>query len=204
MKTAQLLARTNPAALDHWMITASGRQVWPAYLSPGDVVIDDIAEHLSKLCRFCGATRVPYSVAQHSVLALTIARSLTPDLYLSTARSVLLHDAPEAYLGDLISPVKAACRDYRVLEDVVAGVITARFKLNTEAGARDMVHRCDLIALATERRDLIASGPNWPVLAGVEPWPERIEPLSHTAARELFMAAWSDVADVAGGRRRLR
>ncbi len=72
---------------------------------PEDICIEDIAHHLSLICRFNGACRVHYSVAQHSVLvAEMVPQGAIPQ--------ALLHDAGEAYYGDITSPFK------RVLEEI--------------------------------------------------------------------------------------
>lgn len=70
---------------------------------PEDICIEDIAHHLSLICRFNGACRVHYSVAQHSVYVSEIV---------SVKAQALLHDAGEAYYGDITSPFK------QVLEEI--------------------------------------------------------------------------------------
>jgi hypothetical protein len=84
---------------DPWMLTASGRRVTPLAMTADQVHWSDIAEALSKINRFNGCTSVPYTVAQHSVM---VARLLPPEIRIHG----LLHDAHEAYLGDITRPVK--------------------------------------------------------------------------------------------------
>lgn len=64
--------------------------------------IQDIASSLSKICRFNGHTSAFYSVAEHSVIASLITQDRDPQIRLSA----LLHDAAEAFLGDIVKPIK--------------------------------------------------------------------------------------------------
>lgn len=86
--------------------TFTGRYVDPLRLRGGDICIEDIAHHLSNLCRYTGACPRFYSVAQHSFLvAHRLAAEGAP---LELQMAGLLHDAAEAYFNDLASPVKHA------------------------------------------------------------------------------------------------
>ena len=78
-----------------WFLTYTGRQFWPLDPRPEDICIRDIAHHLSLCCRFNGACRVHYSVAQHSVM---VANILPAPLRFWG----LMHDATEAYVGDMV------------------------------------------------------------------------------------------------------
>lgn len=80
--------------------TFTGRRVNPLDLRPEDICIEDIAHHLACCNRFAGACRVPISVAQHSVYAAQLCWD-TPH-----ALQALLHDAAEAYLGDVTKWLK--------------------------------------------------------------------------------------------------
>jgi phage pi2 protein 07 len=83
---------------------------------PEQVCIEDIAHALSNICRFTGHTPNHYSVAEHSIL---VSYYVEPQNRLLA----LLHDASEAYLGDVASPLKQLLPEYKKLEEKVANVI---------------------------------------------------------------------------------
>lgn len=84
--------------------TFTGRYVNPLQLRPEDIDIRDIAHHLSLICRYTGACPEHYSVAQHSVY---VAEAMLVRYGVADAGLAgLLHDAEEAYLNDIASPVK--------------------------------------------------------------------------------------------------
>ncbi len=89
---------------------------------PDSIYIDDIAHALSLVNRYAGHTPYPYSVAQHCVLA---SRMAPPGLKLHA----LLHDAQEAYIGDVPTPLKMLLPEYRVIEDRLEAVIRKKFGL---------------------------------------------------------------------------
>lgn len=82
----------------------TGSQVDPMNVDPSQVHLQDVAHHLSMLCRFSGGARTFYSVAEHSVLVSRILRHRKA----STAEQMLglLHDAPEYVLQDINTPLK--------------------------------------------------------------------------------------------------
>lgn len=85
-----------------WIVTHSGVAFTPLDPKAKDVRIRDIAHHLARICRFTGATSCFYSVAQHSCL---VSRLVPQEGLLPLAG--LLHDAAEAYLWDIASPLKS-------------------------------------------------------------------------------------------------
>lgn len=149
-------------------------------LKPGTwmIEIEDIAHALSHVCRFAGHTRAFYSVAQHSVMV----SCLVPKEH---ALAGLLHDAAEAYIGDLTSPLKGLLPAFREIEDNIQTCITKRFGLQ---GLPESVKQADLVMLATERRDLlIDQAEPWPMLEGVQPLKARIKPFSPNRALHAFL-----------------
>jgi len=88
-----------------WILTATGRRLDLTGSTADDIHPQDIAQGLSRACRFAGQTTAFYSVAQHSVLA---SYHVPPE----DALHALLHDAAEAYLGDLTGPLKRLLASY--------------------------------------------------------------------------------------------
>ncbi|HNP24648.1 MAG TPA: hypothetical protein PKM63_21755 [Panacibacter sp.] len=108
--------------------------------------ITDIAAALSKICRFGGQITEFYSVAQHSVYVCALAPSFCK-------LEALLHDAPEAYIGDVISPLKHILKlVYKPIEERFEQAIERRFGLSTEY--KDFIKRADMFALQVEHRAL--------------------------------------------------
>lgn len=92
-------------------------------LDPDSICIEDIAHGLSRVARFGGQTDAFYTVAQHSCLVM----EMVPDCLRLQA---LLHDASEAYIGDMPSPFKMLMPDYKVLEDNLMKVIAHKFEFD--------------------------------------------------------------------------
>lgn len=86
----------------HLMRTASGLRVDPLDLQPADVSIDDIARALSRQCRYNGHVAGFISVARHSIWVAEHLEQHGPHMQLVG----LLHDGAEAYLGDMVRPLK--------------------------------------------------------------------------------------------------
>lgn len=132
--------------------TYSGRLVDVLNPKPGDIAPEDIVHALAFTCRFNGHSREFYSVAQHSMLVAEICGHSWG----------LLHDAAEAYLGDIIRPLKvglslstAHCVErWQSVEDRLLDVIANRFRVKGFPD-EDRLEEADNQALATEIRDLI-------------------------------------------------
>src|SRR5215469_9807067 len=115
-----------------WQRMLSGRRLDLLDPSALDVEIEDIAHGLARVARWNGQTSGAhiFSVAQHSLLVEALARQKTPRLDASRRLAVLLHDAPEYVIGDMISPFKAVIGDaYRGVEQRLLAAIHRRFGL---------------------------------------------------------------------------
>jgi len=110
--------------------------------------IDWIALSLSRLNRFNGYTKYPYSVAQHSVYCALQIDNGDPEL----ALAALLHDAAEAFVGDVTRPLKQLCPDYLNIEDRVQRAIYRYYELPERMP--DAVKEVDVGMLVTEMRQL--------------------------------------------------
>lgn len=163
-----------------WMQTYSGIAFRATEPSEKDINIKDIAHSLACSVRFNGHTNVPYSIAQHSVHVA----SLVPKEHKLTA---LLHDATEAYVGDVVRPIKRQLPQFKEYEDKVWKAIANVFNLPYELPK--CVIEADCIALVTERRDLMGTPPEaWdPYLEQFEPDLKQIEPLDWKESKRLFL-----------------
>ena len=116
-----------------WQRMLSGRRLDLLDPSPLDVEIADIAHGLARVARWNGQTIGAhiFSVAQHTLLVDAIARRRTPnDIDRRLRLAVLLHDAPEYVIGDMISPFKAVLDGhYKAVEKRLLGAIHIRFGL---------------------------------------------------------------------------
>lgn len=115
-----------------WQRMLSGRRLDLLDPSPLDIEIEDIAHGLARVARWNGQTQGShaFSVAQHSVLVEAIGRQLSPGLGPGEQLAILLHDAAEYVIGDMISPFKAALgMDYKTFEARLQSAIHLRFGL---------------------------------------------------------------------------
>jgi hypothetical protein len=148
---------------------------------PEDIDIKDIAHSLSQLCRFTGHCEPFYSVAQHSVL-------VSEEVPREHKLAGLLHDAVEAYIGDIASPLKWELGPrVHELEDGIARVIFAKYGVPWPMHA--CIKRADLGLLATEGRDLMPNGLD---LSGIPDMPPpisdlHIRPWVPEVARMVFL-----------------
>lgn len=143
--------------------TVTGKSLDLLDPQPDQIEIEDIAHHLAQLNRYNGGCPFPFSVAQHSLL---VAKVLPPHLRLYG----LLHDAAEAYLGDLVSPAKripALGAVFKPLELRVQRAIFARFGLDPDVDYAPIKAADDVIQ-AVEMARLN----RWPDLVELDQLPE--------------------------------
>lgn len=107
--------------------TLSGNYVNLLEPDPNTILLDDISWGLSHIGRYGGHTRSFYPVSEHSIYVAAMLHRLYGDNLLSLGG--LLHDSPEAYLGDVVLPLKEHLGDYGVIENNFARVIEQRFHL---------------------------------------------------------------------------
>jgi 5'-deoxynucleotidase YfbR-like HD superfamily hydrolase len=175
---------TNIAAVP-LMCTYSGKRFNPINPNIDDISIIDIAHSLSNVCRYGGQCKEFYCVAQHSVVCAWEAPY-------PIKKKLLLHDASEGYIGDIISPLKATPQyeAYREIEDNLMAAIYERFDLEEDTEEeKEEIHRIDLLVRHTEMRDF-GSIPE-------EFWIDQqmldynIKPLSPKESKILFLKEFS-------------
>lgn len=170
--------------------TRSGRQLDLLDPSPASIELDDIAHALGSICRFAGHTRVFYSVAEHSIMV----SHLVPE---GIRLRALLHDATEAYIQDIPSPLKRLLPEYQAIEARVWSAIARRFGLPVVDEAADaVIKHADAVALRVEMRDLFRNHPE----ARLAPRPPQgiyvpPQPLSASQAAAQFRALVNVLAE---------
>ena len=150
------------------------------FLDPhgSDFDISDIAHGLAHVCRYAGQCRAFYSVAEHSMLVA--------DTVGEFAYEALLHDAAEAFIGDVTRPFKQLLPDYKRIEATIEDAMIERFGLDRRS--KDLVKHADLRVLAAEQAQVMAAGcADWAVEAGIEPAPIVVRNLDPLAAKHAFL-----------------
>jgi len=155
-----------------WIITNTGAQFDLRWIKPDTISILDIAHALANTNRYTGHAARPISVAEHSLLVVEILEREAAEHRPEVLLAALLHDAHEAYTGDLSSPMKQllgplwATEERRIQHSVLHTLNSLTHYLRHEC----LIKHADLMALATERRDLMPdTGPAWPALEGIAP-----------------------------------
>ena len=149
------------------------------------ILITDIAHHLGNVCRYNGACDPFYSVAQHSV----IVSKMVPEEF---AFDGLMHDAAEAYLGDIISPFKRLLKKsefFTAIKNRVERAVAIKFECSYPEPA--IVKKADTMIRAIEARQLANIDPKkWGLeeVAG-----SAINPLGCKESRELFLARFYEL-----------
>jgi 5'-deoxynucleotidase YfbR-like HD superfamily hydrolase len=169
----------------------SGRWVNPFEPDPAQFDAGDIARALGNQCRFGGHSRVFYSVAQHSVIVSRVVEERGGDV--EDVFAALMHDASEAYLGDMPHPIKHRSELGAAFRDAEAGLeeaIRERFKIKAEVPE---IKRVDRALLATERRTFSAESWHWPELDDVEPLDLELTAWSPDKAVEEFARRYAEL-----------
>lgn len=169
-------------AMKSWVQTHTGVRFNVVKPTQDMVKTEDICHALSHVNRFSGHTRRPYSVAEHSLLVYRLVD--TGPLQLEA----LLHDATEAYLGDVPTPVKNLCPCYLDLEYEVRKAIADAYALQDEPP--DAVHIADMQALLIEKEALMEEQLDWGIL-GVAKHPDHDMWCDILATRDAKPAVWA-------------
>jgi len=157
-----------------------------------DILLEDIAHSLSHLCRFNGHCREFYSVGDHS---LHVASELPSELKIYG----LLHDAAEAYMGDIIAPLKQeeSLSNLNYIELKLLDVIFEKFglmKLYELGDHWNTVMKVDAKMLMTERRDLIIPPwGSWGRYESYKPYNFRIEPMEQGQVEVQFLETFRNL-----------
>ena len=167
---------------DFWVATYAGKRFDLKEPEAGDVDVRDIARALSMMCRFNGHTSKFYSVAQHSVM---VSRFVPEAL----APWGLMHDAAEAYVQDIVRPLKRLLPAYADIEERVLGVIGERFGFRLPMPPE--VKEVDNRMVLTEGAQLGFDTSGWNVPA--EPYTFRLTPRAPLEAEVMFFRRFEEL-----------
>ena len=145
--------------------------------------IDDIAQGLAHVCRFAGQCEVFYSVAEHSV---HVSHLVPPE----HAYAGLMHDAAEAFIGDVTKPLKTLLPEYKAIEQRIETAIFERFDVPVPGAA---VKHADMVMLGAEQRQLMHNGDDWYGTAGDGNPPVVIRALAPISAKDVFLRRFLDL-----------
>lgn len=189
--------------METFIQTYSGRRVSLINPDPNDIALEDIAYALARQCRFGGHCREFYSVAQHSVLVSELLEETTPlasrgadwDLLMQG----LMHDATEAYVVDVPSPLKELLPEYKKIECRMEVAIWRKFGIRAKL---PRVKKADVRALGIEARQLMVRTTDWEVLKGVPDDHRKLHPTDAKEAEKEFLRHFYWLDDFRNGRRK--
>jgi len=216
---------------EFWIQTYTGVRFDLLVPTPEMVELDDIAHALSMLCRFTGHTKFFYSVAEHSYQVSVLVENYCRRIGLSAkdgahaGLEALLHDASEAYVGDVSRPLKKLLRAtlrepphgweldtsrkqaslYDRIEYGVLRAVMLKFFVEPEfpdSRNEDLIKRADIHMLAVEARQLLDGGPKHTTWASYDP--EFAVPhlacMAPETARRMFVMRARELQEVIAGR----
>jgi hypothetical protein len=159
---------------------------WFDFCAPAssNFTIEDIAHGLANICRYSGQCTRFYSVAEHSILVSQIAKGFEFE--------ALLHDAAEAFLGDITRPLKQLLPEFKKIEASVQRVVLDRFGVSGPISPK--VKQADLRVLAAEQRQIMPEGTDgWVRGQKVDPAPITVRHLSPDEGKRVFLERFAQL-----------
>jgi uncharacterized protein len=153
---------------------------WFDFGSPrtSDFTVEDIAHGLANICRYSGQCCRFYSVAEHSLLVSEVAEGFEFE--------ALLHDAAEAFIGDITRPLKQMLPDFKRIEAAVQGAIMERFGVTSRLSPQ--IKDADLRVLAAEQRQIMPPGTDgWLAGLAIQPAPIVVRHLPPDVAKRMWL-----------------
>ncbi len=144
---------------DAFIATYTGRTFHLLDPQPDDISIIDISHALSNICRYTGHAPFFYSVAQHSLLMAQYLDNHAAGIEI--VRAALLHDAAEAYVGDMSTPLKNLFPEYQAVEWCIQRAIMCKFGVTLAPEISCAVREIDQAMLRAEALRLGMLTPEW-------------------------------------------
>lgn len=169
-----------------WQQTSTGQKFFALDPREDEIHFDDICIGIAREGRYRNQTKYPYYVAEHSVIVsvycekFAIERGWPEEDVTMVAREGLFHDGSEAYLGDVVRPLKRQpeMKPYRDAEEVLQALIYKRFDIVSTPESAALVHEVDNRIVLDEIRHLMKDPEMWTRASryvgmqplGVDPW----------------------------------
>lgn len=131
----------------------SGHKVDPLHIKEEDIYLEDIAHALSLISRGNGHIKYFYSVTQHSLNCAKEAQSRGYNKHV--VLSCLFHDASEAYMSDLITPIKKQMKEYQVIGDKLLETIFQAFHIQLKDEEKIIWKEMDHLLLEAELKEMM-------------------------------------------------
>lgn len=174
----------NATKMGSFIETYSGKQIDFLNPQPDQIDIEDIIQGISRMPRFSGQTKHDYTVGQHT---LNVVNVLPPRHKLQG----FLHDAAEAYIGDMPTPFKRLMPDFTLLEQRIWDAICQRF--NISHALHPSVKQADGIMLMSERDLLKPAVTDWGDLENHLRVRVEFQHISSAATRDSLRAVWKEI-----------
>jgi hypothetical protein len=169
--------------MDRWIQTFDGVKFEPFMPRAEDVNIKDIAHSLAMICRFNGHCQRFYSVAEHCIHI--------SNLVSNEARLFgLMHDAAEAYIGDIARPLKPHMGDIKAIEADIMNAVLIRFNIMPSADIIAEVKEADTRMLKTEQLQIMSPTPDSWGLDDIEPYKLKLKCWEWQEAEDKFLKAF--------------
>lgn len=175
-----------------WITTYSGKQFFIMRATVDDICIEDIAHGLSNICRYVGQCQPFYSVAEHSCRMVELVKWAKnwedADELNNALLLALLHDAAEAYIGDISSGLKHLFPELMGVEDRILCVILNKYHVLTDP----LIKELDVQIRVTEVMNLLPNGHAGWNFAEPEHF-EVIHPWLPAEAESMFLGMYNDL-----------
>lgn len=163
--------------------------MWPLDPKPEDIHIEDIAHGLSNTCRYSGQVLGYYSVAQHCVHVSEIVERRGGTL--DEQKWGLLHDAPESYMTDMITPIKVELINFDKIEGPIMNTIAEKFSLSPTIPK--IVKEIDREICRSEMKCLLSGNDDWKNIPGEDFIIEDHPPI---VAKRMFLKRYLELFEI--------
>jgi len=172
---------------EYWISTYTGKKFDYIELAPEQFDIADVARALSYIPRYCGQLDKFYSVAEHSVNVCSLVKTPRAKYW------GLMHDAAEAYFGDVPSPFKWLVPQIKKVENKIQEAMIKAFDIPYDKNISAEVKKADQTMLMTENKQLRSNQVDWHYYEGIKEANFKVVGLASPEAEKLFLNTFHEI-----------